>query len=84
VAPEQPQSAARLLAAVDVARASIDRRRPADDQHRVEEVLSQLRTRLGTAAFDAIWCAGKSVSLDEAIAFGRGVAPLPDFDSNPR
>jgi tetratricopeptide (TPR) repeat protein len=83
-AREDPRSAARLVAAVDVARASIGQRRPADSEHRVEAILSQLRSELGHAEFDLVWRTGKKMSLDEAIAFGRGVAPLPDGDSDRR
>jgi hypothetical protein len=60
---------ARLLAAARTVRADIDVPLPpvdrADDEHRRDA----LCTALGDEAFAAAWAAGRTLSLDEAVAF---------------
>lgn len=61
----------RLLAAVHVARSSINQSRPPDIQQRVEMTLDQLRLSVGGAEFEETYQAGSHLLLDDAIHLGR-------------
>jgi DNA-binding CsgD family transcriptional regulator len=63
--------AARCVAAADQARRALGCARRPVDLDAFDATLEQLRSELGSTAFDAEWAAGSRLSLDDVVAFVR-------------
>src|SRR5579859_159542 len=62
------ERAARLVAAAEALRETLGASRPEGYGPLHDRLLTGLRTRLGEAAFDDAWAAGRAMLLDEAVA----------------
>jgi predicted ATPase/DNA-binding CsgD family transcriptional regulator/class 3 adenylate cyclase len=74
------EAAVRLIAACEAAREPIGYPRPAIDQPDHDATTAAVRAALGDAAFDEAWSHGRSLSLDDAVAYatrGRGARGRP-------
>jgi non-specific serine/threonine protein kinase len=70
---QQPQRAARLLAAVESERESSGAGRIAH-RPQTERITAEVRAQLGEPAFAAAWTAGRSMPFDDAMADALAVA----------
>jgi hypothetical protein len=69
----QAERAARLLGAMDAARATVGMRRW-DNWLHAERITAETRAALPTVEFDRAWAAGRALPLDEAITEARAIA----------
>jgi tetratricopeptide (TPR) repeat protein len=65
----QPQRAARLFGAAEVARERIGAPLPPGDKPMYDRHLARARADLDELAFDAAWVEGRAMTLDEAVEF---------------
>jgi hypothetical protein len=72
---EDVAGAVRLLAAGEALRTSIGGVAIPADRPAREQRLAAALTLLGEHAYDAAWAEGQAMSLDDALAQGRGLAP---------
>ncbi|NTU79059.1 MAG: LuxR family transcriptional regulator [Chloroflexales bacterium] len=68
--------AARLLGAASVLREALGAPIAAADQPHHERTLTLVRAQLGSAAFSAVWEAGRALLFDQAVALAREELPL--------
>ncbi len=68
VAQSQPQKAARLFAAAEALRESLESQMTTNERAEYDHHLLKLRGQLNEAEFAAAWAAGRALSMDEAIA----------------
>jgi hypothetical protein len=64
----RPEHAARLLAATGAWRASVGAPLPPINRPDVEAALRTARTMLGEEAFAMAWAAGRTLTLEQAVA----------------
>ncbi len=64
----QPERAVKLLSAAAVLRELSDSVRAPWEQVEFEKAVGALRTNLGEEAFNALWTAGRTLSMDAAVA----------------
>jgi tetratricopeptide (TPR) repeat protein len=64
----QTERAARIVSAAEALRETLGASRPEGYGPLHERLLSGMRSRLGEAAFDEAWAAGRAMLLDEAVA----------------
>ncbi|MEP7359885.1 MAG: hypothetical protein ABI847_21720 [Anaerolineales bacterium] len=70
----QSERAARLLGAAEAARAAHNSPMWPDQQPEYDRALAALRGQLGDAALASAWAAGRSLTLDAAVALAVSVA----------
>jgi tetratricopeptide (TPR) repeat protein len=70
-AEERPARAARLFGAAAGLRAAVGNPLPPADRNTVERAIAGVRAALGESEFGAVWAAGESLPLEEAIADAR-------------
>ncbi len=70
----QPDLGARLFGAVERLRQDINAPLPPAESDLHAREVEAIRRRLGAAAFQAAWMAGRSLSLHDAVAAGIGLA----------
>ncbi len=68
-ATEQPQRAARLFGAAEVLRDVVGTRFQAFDRIMYDLCVTAARTRLDAAAWEQAWAEGRTMSVDEAVAY---------------
>jgi non-specific serine/threonine protein kinase len=78
---QQPQRAARLLAAVELERESSGAGRIAH-RPQTERITTEVRARLGEPAFAAAWSEGRSMPFDDAMADALAVASSVEEQSS--
>jgi hypothetical protein len=66
------EHAARLLAAAAALRETADSTRMADEQAEYDTAIAGVRARLGESAWATAWTEGRSMSLDQAVAYALG------------
>jgi tetratricopeptide (TPR) repeat protein len=64
----KPQSAARLLGAVEASRQALGDFDPADRME-YDRILADVRAQLDEATFDAAWEEGRKMTLEEAVEY---------------
>jgi tetratricopeptide (TPR) repeat protein len=69
---EEPERAARLLAAVEALRESIGASALSFGQEEQNEDKETVRAALSAEAFAAAWAEGRAMSLERAVAYARG------------
>jgi DNA-binding CsgD family transcriptional regulator len=69
--PDRPVDAARIVGAVDRARAEMGYPRPYADRPPHEELVGAIRAALGDGPFDEATAEGTALPLDDAVAFVR-------------
>lgn len=78
------ERAARLWGAVEALRSAIPGLLRLHGEHaRYERDVAALRARLGEEVFAAAWMSGRSLSLEQAITYARGLVALQEGDIQP-
>jgi predicted ATPase/class 3 adenylate cyclase len=77
IAQSQPQKAARLLGAAEAMRESIESQMTPAEREEYDRHFAALRGQLSEAEFAAAWAAGRTLSLDEAVAYASSPASDP-------
>jgi hypothetical protein len=66
---QQPQRATRLLAAADALREALEYPLRASGKREHDQAIASSLSALGDAAFEASWNEGRSLSMDDAVAY---------------
>lgn len=67
-AHRHPKRAATLFGAAEALREAVGIPRPPADRGTYDQTVAVVRARLGAAAFEAEWAAGRTTSMDDAVA----------------
>jgi hypothetical protein len=71
----QLERTARLYGAAQALREKVGIQMTIAEQAEYEQTVAALRSRMGTAACDAAWAAGRALSMDEAVRFAVASPP---------
>jgi len=72
----KPGAMVRLFAAADALRVTLGSPRPPDNQDEFDEIITPARAQFGEDRFAEVWQAGRSLSMDAAIAESLALARM--------